>query len=118
MKITKDLAAKLLEESPSFRAHVLNIVCGFSIQEELGHSMLVEDLIDAAWGAAYDKKKEGKSGKIAAIKAVREYAILPRNIPAMNEEFPQAIISDAQGVYCTLAWAKDFVEKHEHRIKY
>ena len=108
MKITKDLAAKLLTESPSFREHVLNLA-GFTHT-----SSLVEELIREAWQAALNPRG---SGKIAAIKAIKEYAA---NCPIqMEQEFPDVLTKrEDGGYYCSLLWAKEFVEEHQNRIQY
>ncbi|MDB4314501.1 hypothetical protein N9955_00580 [bacterium] len=118
MKITKDLAAKLIEESPSFREHIFNQL-GFAPAVD---TQLVEELISCAIvpvAIAQDKNPEG-SYKITAIKAVRDAAIEGRFISRMKQQFPDAIQDQQEWpyCYCSLVWAKNFVEKYQYRINY
>lgn len=111
MKITKDLANKLLQESQEFRNHVL---------EQLGwfdNSLLVDNLILHAQHTVKRRAGENVSPKVAAIRAIKDYAT--NHADEMEKEFPDAILQLETGrVYCSLSWARKFAEQHQDQIQY
>lgn len=111
MKITKDLANKLLQTSQEFRNHVL---------EQLGwvdNSVLVDNLILHAHQTVKRRAGEDVSLKMAAIKAIKDYAC--DHVDEMEKEFPDAILQLEAGRFsCSLSWAKEFAEQHRDQIQY
>lgn len=104
MNIDKKLAATLIEESPSFRLHMLKVVFGKDDFES--------ELIKEATLAISNCPDGYYSPKIRAIKAVKDYA--QDNIKELIALDADAVVDTQLGTAscCRLAWAKMFVEKH------
>ena len=102
MKITREQASKLLVESESFRTIVLNKIYGDN------KSVFVRDMIDHAERVMYERRGDNVSPKIAAIKAVREYAV--HHSERFNKEYPNVLLGNKDQGDCPLTFAKLFVE--------
>ena len=98
MQITKTLASKLIEESPSFREYILNQLFNFT-----------DELIEIIKQIC----ERNKLNKIAAIKELREYSM--KNIEKFkNSSFPDITVfrSDNGTEIIGLASAKKLIEQY------
>ena len=103
MKITKKLADKLIQESPSFRKFILDELINDDFTED--HDTL-DDLVALAFAAAKEAKKPYSYPKIAAIKEVRKNSIKYKN--EIMKRYPYSAHFHSNEV--SLTWAKWFVE--------
>ena len=98
MKITRSQAAKLLVESESFRTMILNKIYGDE------KTNFVRSMIKHVENVVYERRDDNISPKVAAIKALRQYA------DQHKESFDKAFPEEKIFPNCSLTFARKFVE--------